>query len=524
MLDHDPTPFPNMRVRRALHNTSSADSFTQVEKWIARCRECRPRDAPPTPLPKRVVDVSASPVRLLADSDHKADYTCLSHCWGSSKPACITLKATIAENQAGINCESIPKTFQDAIDFTRRLGIQYIWIDSLCILQDDLDDWKQESAKMATIYQNSYLTLCATSSSNCHGGLYSTRSPQDQAINLPFTTRDGTSYDIYCQTIGPHLPGYPARLDDEAVLSHFPLLTRAWCFQERHLSPRLLHFTDKELMWECGEFTSCECTPKENDRVRPAWLSDKQAVFLDDDTPQINFTWRNLMSISSRLNLTYAADRLPALSGLAKRVQAAKGGVESDEYLAGLWRSDLISFLLWSPQTSQRQVRRPGEYIAPTWSFTSVGGPIEFAPTGYRGCTLEIRSVSTVLSSSDITGGVVGGKLVVLGETLAATYVEAYKRRNAKDTEDYRHLLKIDGDEKLTKGEKKSFRCDCAGEGARLEIGVELLLIKVVISPTFVYVLRLVEGNSYRRVGCIENFNMWDGFQPEWVEREVTIV
>lgn len=111
------------------------------------------------------------PQRLYVTKGEKESYICLSHCWGDFQPI-RTTTTNIEDHKKSIPWQFLPQTFQDAIDLTRFLSIRYLWIDSLCIIQDDRDDWAKESAAMASVYGNSYLTISATAAANCSKGLY----------------------------------------------------------------------------------------------------------------------------------------------------------------------------------------------------------------------------------------------------------------------------------------------------------------------------------------------------------------
>lgn len=180
-------------------------------------------------------------------------YACLSHCWGQERHL-TTTKATLDDYKQRVPWSSLPPTFQDAIHFARRLRLRYIWIDSLCILQDDEEDWLKESAKMSYIYSNAYLTIAATRSSGDSGGCYSagTESDKDFMINV---SGPNTTSTMYAREKTIHLNMPPSAGSPDP----FPLLSRGWFYQERLLSPRVLHFGPKELLWECDELTACEC-------------------------------------------------------------------------------------------------------------------------------------------------------------------------------------------------------------------------------------------------------------------------
>jgi hypothetical protein len=127
-------------------------------------------------LPARVLDLGLSKdpfqnVRLYETNHECAPYACLSHCWGGSQLLQAT-KATLTALKKGIKWASLPKTFRDASRFVKQLGIRYLWIDSLCIIQDDDNDWAEQSGLMCSIFQSSTITVAATASSNCQEGCY----------------------------------------------------------------------------------------------------------------------------------------------------------------------------------------------------------------------------------------------------------------------------------------------------------------------------------------------------------------
>jgi len=133
------------------------------------------------PLPKRVIDIGQSSgnsaLRLYETKGESERYICLSHCWGDFQPICTTT-ANINDYKKSISWKSLPKTFQDTVDLARFLNVRYLWIDSLCIIQDDLKDWEREAAEMANIYSKSYLTIAATAAFDCSQGLYSNSTQQ----------------------------------------------------------------------------------------------------------------------------------------------------------------------------------------------------------------------------------------------------------------------------------------------------------------------------------------------------------
>lgn len=398
-----------------------------------------------TNLPKRTVSFRVSSngkadVKLVENGSQSGHYITLSHCWGSSQ-ICILERETISKFKESIPWIPLPKTFQDAIIFSAKLGINHIWIDALCIVQDDPDDWERESAKMADIYQNSFLTLAATASSDGMGGLFSeaiTVAPSDHELT---GSQSLTGFDgIVVRTKLQHWAWQPTK----ASMKLYPLLSRGWVFQERILSPRVLHFCKDELLWECREETICECgsrpalpdtkkqlyiprnesiiqhtfrrktwrhafskikltmlrrrdkslqkkdLQKQRDLLRIATLfshhrkhsSPDIVVYQEEVSNTTNpekldaaENWHRVVEQYSSLSLTNQTDRLPALSGLAIRSSPVLG-----EYLAGLWKHSIISDLLWRINKLEHDIVRPTEYIAPSWSWASVTGPVSFWP------------------------------------------------------------------------------------------------------------------------------------------------
>ena len=182
-----------------------------------------------------------------------APYAALSHCWGHSR-SCLTTKATFQERIKKIEWDIIPKTFRDAIQIVLLLNIQYIWIDSLCIVQDDLDDWNTESANMADIYQGALITLSATTSRGDTYGCYESTPHSVDNVEIKLPESLGIT-DIAVRKPILHWDQITA----EALSHHSPLMNRGWAYQERLLSRRILHFTQDELVWECRSSVTCEC-------------------------------------------------------------------------------------------------------------------------------------------------------------------------------------------------------------------------------------------------------------------------
>ncbi|KAK1835433.1 heterokaryon incompatibility protein-domain-containing protein [Podospora conica] len=363
-------------------------SLSLVRRWIAECEkheDCRLRSDSDVykaqgRLPfARIIDVqdgSADP-RLsdVGEVPSDARYMTLSHCWGDPehKPLTLTLD-TIAILKTGIQWNMLPRTFTDAIVFTRNLGIRYIWIDSLCIIQDSDADWANQSAVMCEIYSGSYLNIAATGAADSRGGLFAER---DERSVQPLK--------VQISSPPPPPPGKPSSrgsvaryydvLDEDEWLRQVersPLCRRGWVLQERVLTRRSLHFGKRQLYWECTSMQAGESAPlgglgnednfKSFDPLLPHRTSTGTALVV---------TWGKLVRKYTQSGLTKETDKLVAIYGLAKALEVQS----SIRYLTGLWNHGVERQLLW--HTGSRPKRR-AVFCAPSWSWASTNSPVQW--------------------------------------------------------------------------------------------------------------------------------------------------
>ena len=417
-----PKPFSDFPVKEQSEGMNSAKSLVKVREWLDVCRSshklCTAQASNTTVLPKRVLDVSAGVVKLHESNEEQGLYVCLSHCWGGVEPACKTTSDTIESNKRGIDPAKIPATFRDAIDFTRSVGYRYLWIDSICIIQDNHEDWALQSSLMAEIYANAVLTICATSAANDNGGLYLETPENWLPQRVRIEGEDKQEYEVYVRydLDDRHIPGWESTAMKD-IATNFPLLTRAWTYQERLLSPRLVHFTKGELMWECSELSDCECWQSQDAEPSPYMQQDFSTkgyyywTLLEGKSTFDTSLWSNIMSVFTGLNLTLSKDKLPALSGVVKQVMSSRPG---DEYLAGLWRKTIIRDLCWIVWS--RHSRRPLTWRCPSWSWGSLDGPvrhgdyrIQAGGSGYAECL----DASITLAGPDQAGAVSFGYVIL---------------------------------------------------------------------------------------------------------------
>lgn len=210
----------------------------------------------PGELPTRLIDVGKDdfePIRLVETRPASVQvppvtgpYIALSHRWGELNPEqrFCTHEDNIEQRKTYIGYDSLPRTFQDAVRITRALRVRYLWIDSLCIIQEDPDDWATESGRMGEVFSNAYCTIAASSASSSLTGFLGPRRPRDV---IQLSTPDG-------------VPLYLAEAVDDfrADVEHSILSSRGWVLQERALSRRTIYFTSTQVYWECGKGVVCE--------------------------------------------------------------------------------------------------------------------------------------------------------------------------------------------------------------------------------------------------------------------------
>lgn len=341
-----------------------------VQHWMNECYESHPACSSKIPdelrpLPTRVLDLGFDglTMKLLHASGMKGRYIALSHCWGPTQPL-KTTKASLTAHTRGITVKDLPKTFSDAVRVTRCLGVRYLWIDSLAIVQDDPEDWKREAAKMGDVFGNAYMTIAASRSTSSSSGFLGART-EDRIVNI-------------CPTdSAPCCIGRRHIFTND--VDYAPLAERAWVMQERVLSRRTLHFTSTQIYWECwtrhqGEDLDDLHLGVSKIDVYPPMLSpgDPEPDIHDNRchrkrTPR---QWWHLLSSYTAGKLTYQTDRLVAISGLMSRISQATGQTS----VSGLFKDQLYAGLLWS--ATDTPLQRQNDLQAPSWSWVSRTGPI----------------------------------------------------------------------------------------------------------------------------------------------------
>ena len=392
----------------------SADDPQCLEFLKARLHSCdflhhTCKILPSTNLPSRLVDVGPDDehIRLRGTRGGRGDYAALSYCWGENS---IQLKATVAtldKLKSHIPPEQLPKTIQDAISLTRMLGLNYIWIDCLCILQDSDFDWETEAAKMGQYYQGANLTVAASAAVSASCGLFGRRRKVSQPKQIQFRDSDGSLHPLVAQSRN-------IQLWTDTIDSLGPLSERGWTFQEHALSGRIIHFTEGEMIWECPwEMTSEDGHPIRNNCH--SMIKEFQETRLK--TPEN--CWRFLVRAYSGRRLSYSKDRLPAIAGMADQYCE----LTSQEYLAGLWRENLPIDLVWSSWGWEESDKPPRVLVGPSWSWASIDGGVAFIAEPIRydfpmEVHARIHSVHCSVPGNNPFGQVERGELDISGPVL----------------------------------------------------------------------------------------------------------
>jgi hypothetical protein len=355
----------------------------------------------------------------------------LSHRWGTAQFTKL-LKSNLDSFCDGISVADLPKIFQEAVFASRQLGVHYLWIDSLCIMQDkhDLTDWKHEASLMSKVYSHSHCNLSASDTDENANTLFKHRDVRSlQPINIQLCTTgfDKNVDSVICQLIHKKLL--------EENVSRCPIQKRGWVYQERVLAPRIIHFGHDQLFWECREQRFCEQHPhglpltvRDYSGLNFKQVMDFERISLElasrdlhPDSPNRNDAcfriWADVVRNYSQTTLTNPTDKLIAISGIAKSFADVTG----QTYIAGLWREGLEYSLLWyQPDQEIYDVDdnlfpQPMTWRAPSWSWASVDGPVDFWRSIRDHKLISVHDVVLTYATEDKMGILTGGQLDLRG-------------------------------------------------------------------------------------------------------------
>ena len=352
-------------------------SLTKISSWLKDCQEahtlCQDRSQI---RPARLLEISnidsRNSLRLLNTQQlGPVPFAALSYCWGSDQPF-KCLDEVLSKFMKDIVFSDLPTTIRDAVTVCQRLGIGYLWVDVLCIIQDNEDDKTSEIAKMPYIYGNAIFTIAAARSRSVHDGflLHRVVDPGAVAFRLPYRCHDNLVGSITLLKI---------------QVSSQPIDERCWTLQERLLSKRTIEFGSRQTRWFCQEVGTTQ-DHTDGWRARPEyfplrkdtldiWKFQKMTDFHPArDYGSVIRHWNRVVEAYTQRRLSLPTDRAQAISGIAE----VFGQLLPNQYKAGLWRSSMHAGLLWKISDDQRQPR-PTIYQGPSWSWTSVNGKVDFS-------------------------------------------------------------------------------------------------------------------------------------------------
>ncbi|KAM0342895.1 hypothetical protein ACHAPU_009099 [Fusarium lateritium] len=405
-----------------------ADAKALALSWLERCMQnsngehdvCNQGDR--DYLPTRLLDVRRAldqgQVRLVCPSTSPeafsagTEYASLSHCWGTwgsdENPKLLT--ANLQSRQSdGLDWNKLPKTFQDAFKIASWLNLDWLWIDSLCIIQDSGSDWQNEASMMDRVYMSAKVNISADKGHDSRAGCFTKRKEVD-VTSLEFEAREIEQTWIVTTE------------NTFAWMGSAPSLSRAWIHRERQLSTRILHFTAKEMVWECcGLNKACFASetmpggsPFDNIfngetkfQIQLKDISDNR-LSKEERLDKLHRLWNSTCQDLSDKSITYYGDFPVILSSLAREFHRL---MPDDEYVAGLWRSTLAESLTWClPGDKPRYLG----YIAPSWSWLSSATPMQMYIPGHnqnKRALIETVSIDTQLdpSSNDPYGQLARG-------------------------------------------------------------------------------------------------------------------
>lgn len=486
----------------------SGDAFTQKIK--ERLKDCDalhdncPKSGDTT-LPTRVIYVgsvgSAEMPRLhVSEREEKGQYLALSYRWGGPQNT-ITTTSNLEALKSGFRIAILPKTLRDAIILTRELGFRYLWVDALCIIQNDVEDQSAEITKMGLIYKNATLTIAAANTPNADSSFLAERPLPNRHCTLPYLLPDGTFGTIYVKLHGGSLIG--------------PLDSRAWALQESLLSPRLLYYSPGDLKWKCQTSTFENVHKTHNHEFRYEMsntkrlpssifgISKEQPVENQEEKETQAVNWKEIVEDYSKRSLTIPEDRLPALAGIASELH----GIWKDQYLAGMWRSLLLRQLAWWYDGGFAvDERLPVDaddkliYQSPGWSWTSYKRHVRLgAVIDERAVVLQCEVI--LVDPKAPFSAVKEGKLVLRAVCLS---------QGAPVSKD-----------------NFMYRWDHGRYVDQKDIAVDVVYMFIGYDKKKSYeglILEPAGGGTFRRIGAILGFSSRKDWPSEAEERVVTII
>ncbi|KAI8628791.1 heterokaryon incompatibility protein-domain-containing protein [Xylariaceae sp. FL1651] len=378
-------------------NPRSPASFETARKWLLECQRshrncCSHADQT---MPTRLLKIPQEdgPAILgLINVKSQHSYVALSYCWGRDQPCKLTKQRL--QDGGMFSTLDLPRTILDAVEVTKNLGISFIWIDALCIIQDDPESVGRELEKMPAIYSNAILTISAASAKTCYDGFLNPREAlgfNSATIRLPIKLPDGEEGHIF-------LAYYDKWAKHQEYSENEPINERAWTLQEHVVPPRILYYSSQQLHWICrggilaeGGFCPSEkdtpwkgrniCrifalnqTPMEiADPSISTMLASSLSTHNEKEYDSWMRNWSSLLQDYQARRLTNSSDKLVAVSSVG--ILLAR--YMHTEFIVGLFERYLDTDMLWNRADGSGERPRPVTYRAPSWSWASIDSKTE---------------------------------------------------------------------------------------------------------------------------------------------------
>jgi hypothetical protein len=362
----------NKDIADILHASvpTSCDCFADRHQFSINAAQPKPF------LPQRVIDLKAfseTDKLVLRENTNtlRGCYAAVSHRWGGDIPF-KTTRQNISGYTQGLDAVQLPQNFKDAIQVTQMLGLRYVWIDALCIVQDDFDDWIAQAKQMGSIYANASITLALHSpQKSTEGFLWRMQVPHWLEISTSAATKRGTP-SFWLELPSLEFESIPMALRNSSIVQ------RAWCLQELWLSPRILHIVENQFIWRCPH------SPTD----LPGYEITIGTAPSADDTRASSECWYGLIEGYSSCFLTVSSDKLPAISGIHS--QWPEPHINGSH--CGHLGIDVHNGLLWHRMDPKQPLKQRRDR-APSWSWASVDGNISYL-------TLQCDSKFTITPDS----------------------------------------------------------------------------------------------------------------------------
>lgn len=369
---------------RAIWSQRSPVSFATrkatIFEWLEECQtnhpKCRNTLDVQSPVAARMLEVRFEKgklhIRLVSTQELQLQnpaYFVLSHCWGGIKIDAILTRPRLRQYHEDIKISTLPKTFREAIEITGALRCKYLWIDSLCIIQGDEEDWRNESRKMAAIFRGATLTISASQARNSTEGCGISNLLSPATIFTVNRKTEEKPAEILSLRQRNMLP--VKDLEMLRLLQRSPVHERAWIFQEKILSRRILHATQSQFIWQCA--THVESEDGIFHTKNEEGFSHREEV-LRSHVPEHSFSpgfhhiqsyWWHWIDEYQKRTLTNPRDRYAAFAGVTELYR----NITNDAPIFGLWARDLHIHLSWYARPGRTKSLLPVEPRVPSWTW-----------------------------------------------------------------------------------------------------------------------------------------------------------